>query len=46
MHNPLKQFNNPLLFETTMLCKMTLKDNELLWELSGVISAEELHQIS
>ena len=28
-----------------MLCKMTWKDNKLLWELSGVISAEELHQI-
>ena len=25
---------------------MTLKDNDLLWELSGVISAEELHQIN
>ena len=46
MYNLLKQFNNPLLFEMTMLCKMTLKDNELLWELSGVISAEELHQIN
>ena len=29
-----------------MLCKMTWKDNELLWELSGVISAEELHKIN
>ena len=29
-----------------MLCKMTWKDNKLLWELSGVISAEELHQIN
>ena len=28
-----------------MLCKMTWKDNKLLWELSGVISTEELHQI-
>jgi hypothetical protein len=46
MYNLLKQFNNPLLFEMTMLCKMTLKDNELLWELSGVISAEELHQVN
>ena len=46
MYNPLKQVNNPLLFEMTMLCKMTWKDNELLWELSGVISAEELHQIN
>ena len=25
---------------------MTWKDNELLWELSGVISAEELHKIN
>ena len=25
---------------------MTLKDNDLLWELSGVISAEEIHQIN
>ena len=46
MYNPLKQVNNPLLFEMTMLCKMTQKDNELLWELSGVISAEELHKIN
>ena len=46
MYNPLKQVNNPLLFEMTMLCKMTWKDNELLWELSGVISAEELHKIN
>ena len=46
MCNPLKQVNNPLLFEMTMLCKMTWKDNELLWELSGVISAEELHKIN
>lgn len=46
MYNPLKQVNNPLLFEMTMLCKMTWKDNELLWELSEVISAEELHQIN
>jgi hypothetical protein len=46
MYNPLKQVNNPLLFERTMLCKMTWKDNELLWELSGVISAEELHKIN
>ena len=29
-----------------MLCKMTWKDNKLLWELSGVISAEEIHQIN
>jgi hypothetical protein len=29
-----------------MLCKMTWKDNELLWALSWVISAEELHQIN
>ena len=29
-----------------MLCKITWKDNELLWELSGVISAERLHQIT
>jgi hypothetical protein len=46
MYNPLNQVNNPLLFEMTMLCKITWKDNELLWELSGVISAEELHQIN
>ena len=46
MCNPLKQVNNPLLFEMTILCKMTWKDNELLWELSGVISAEELHKIN
>ena len=46
MYTPLKQVNNPLLFEMTMLCKMTWKDNELLWELSGVISAEELHKIN
>jgi hypothetical protein len=46
MYNPLKQVNNPFLLEMTMLCKMTWKDNELLWELSGVISAEELHQIN
>ena len=46
MYNPLKQVNNPLLFEMTMPCKMIRKDNELLWELSGVISAEELHQIN
>ena len=25
---------------------MTWKDNELLWELSGVISSEEIHQIN
>ena len=25
---------------------MTRKDNELIWELSGVISAEELHKIN
>jgi hypothetical protein len=30
----------------TMLCKMTWKDNELLWELFVVISAEELHQVN
>ena len=29
-----------------MLFKVTWKDNELLWELSGVISAEELHQVN
>ena len=29
-----------------MLCEMTWKGNEFLWELSGVISAEELHQIN
>ena len=29
-----------------MLCKMTWKDNELLSELSGVISAKELHKIN
>ena len=46
MYNPLKQVNNPLLFEMRMLCKMTWKDNELLWELSEVISAKELHQIN
>ena len=46
MCNPLKQVNNPLLFEMTMLCKITWKDNELLCELSGVISAEELHKIN
>ena len=46
MYNPLKQVNNPLLFEMRMLCKMTWKDNELLWELSEVISAEELYQIN
>ena len=46
MYNLLKQFNNPLLFEMTMLCKMTQRDNELLWELSGVINAEELHQVN
>ena len=46
MYNPLKQVNNPLLFEMTMLCKITSKNNELLWELSGVISAEELHQVN
>jgi hypothetical protein len=46
MYTPLKQVNNPLLFEMTMLCKITWKDNELSWELSGVISAEELHKIN
>ena len=46
MYKPLKQVNKPLLFEMRMLCKMTRKDNELFWELSGVISAEELHQIN
>jgi hypothetical protein len=30
----------------TMLCKMTWKDNEFLWEFSGEISAEELPQIN
>jgi hypothetical protein len=29
-----------------MPCKIIRKDNELLWELSGVISAERLHQIT
>jgi hypothetical protein len=29
-----------------MSCKVTWKDNELLWELSGNISAEEFHQIN
>ncbi len=29
-----------------MPCKVTWKDNELLWELSGNISAEEFHQIN
>ena len=29
-----------------MPCKMTWKDNELLWELSGNISADEFHQIN
>ena len=46
MYKPLKQVNNPLLFEMRMLCKMTWKDNELLWELSGIRSAEELDQIN
>ena len=46
MYNLLKQFNNPLLFEMTMLCKMTWKYNELLWELSVVINPEELHQVN
>ena len=46
MYNSLKQVNNPLLFEMRMLCKMTWKDNELLWKLSEVISAEELYQIN
>ena len=46
MYNSLKQVNNPLLFEMRMLCKMTWKDNKLLWELYGEISAEELHQVN
>ena len=46
MYNSLKQVNNSLLFKMRMLCKITWKDNELLWELSGVISAEEIHQIN
>ena len=46
MYNQLKQVNNPLLFKMRMLCKITWKNNELLWELSGVISAEEIHQIN
>ena len=46
MYNSLKQVNNPLLFEMRMLCKMTWKDNELLWEFSGEICAEELHQVN
>ena len=46
MYNPLKQVNNPLLVEMTMPCKMTWKDNELLWEFSGEICAEELPQIN
>jgi hypothetical protein len=46
MYNPLKQVNNPLLFEMRILYKMTWKDNELLWELSEVISVEELYQIN
>jgi hypothetical protein len=29
-----------------MPCKVIWKDNELLWELSGDISAEEFHQIN
>ena len=29
-----------------MPCKVTWKDNELLWELSENISAEEFHQIN
>jgi hypothetical protein len=30
----------------TIPCKMIWKDNKLLWELSLVISAEELHQVN
>ena len=46
MYNSLKQVNNSLLFKMRMLCKITWKDNELLWELSEVISVEELYQIN